>query len=93
MRCAAGIARSTRVSVFKTDVERYLFARHPVLHESGLRVDGVGKAVADSSVVGKLVLERDTGVLAHINTENTARDMLHITEAYGFEKLQYWGFS
>ncbi|KAK0205894.1 hypothetical protein DFS33DRAFT_1272484 [Desarmillaria ectypa] len=31
--------------------------------------------------------ERDTGILAHINTDQTVRDMLEITEAYGRQKL------
>jgi pimeloyl-ACP methyl ester carboxylesterase len=32
-------------------------------------------------------------VLAHINTDHTARDMLSVVRAHGREKLLYWGFS
>ena len=40
-----------------------------------------------------LAAESDDGYLRHINTDNTARDMLSIVEASGREKIQYWGFS
>ncbi|KAF9029165.1 hypothetical protein BDZ89DRAFT_1038704 [Hymenopellis radicata] len=86
------IARSTRVSVFQTEVERALWG-YDLVSELGYSPDGVGKAWAAASVTGELALERDNGLLAHINTDQTARDMLRITEAYGYEKLQYWGFS
>ncbi|KAF8900304.1 TAP-like protein-domain-containing protein, partial [Mucidula mucida] len=86
------IARSTRVSVFRTEVERALWG-YDLNSELGYSPDGVGKAWATASVTGELALERDNGLLAHINTDQTARDMLRITEAYGYEKLQYWGFS
>lgn len=46
-----------------------------------------------SHVVGALAEERDLEGVSHLNTENVARDMLLMTEAYGYEKLQYWGFS
>ncbi|KAJ2923798.1 hypothetical protein H1R20_g13300, partial [Candolleomyces eurysporus] len=37
--------------------------------------------------------QHDDGFLEHINTANTATDMLTIARAHGREKLQYWGFS
>jgi hypothetical protein len=33
------------------------------------------------------------GYLKHIHTENTARDMLFITQKLGWEKLKYIGYS
>ncbi|KAK0210444.1 TAP-like protein-domain-containing protein [Desarmillaria ectypa] len=46
-----------------------------------------------AAITGRLAGEHDTGILAHINTDHTARDMLKITQAYGYEKIQHWGFS
>ncbi|CAA7262007.1 unnamed protein product [Cyclocybe aegerita] len=37
--------------------------------------------------------EQDDGYLRHMNTDQTAQDMLRIVEAYRQQKLQYWGFS
>lgn len=55
--------------------------------------DGVARAWARSKVANQVVGERQSDVLRHLNTDQTARDMLYITEAHGKEKLQYWGFS
>jgi pimeloyl-ACP methyl ester carboxylesterase len=44
-------------------------------------------------VLGELAAETDYGYLRHINTDQTARDMLRIVEAHGRSKIQYWGFS
>lgn len=46
-----------------------------------------------SHIYGKLAAETNDGGLQHINTDQTARDMLRIVEAHGRSKLQYWGFS
>ena len=48
---------------------------------------------ANNKLTGELAFERNGHFLAHINTENSARDMLKIVEAHGQEKLNYWGFS
>ena len=55
--------------------------------------DGVANAWAAATVTGKLAAARNEGLLQYINTEQTARDMLKITELYGYEKLRYWGVS
>jgi len=87
-----GIARSKPfVSFFKNDVER-------VLWDLGLKVvnnsgEGIGRTWARSQVLGQLASETDYGYLRHINTDQTARDMLRIVEAHGRSKIQYWGFS
>jgi hypothetical protein len=46
-----------------------------------------------NQIVGRLAEERSLQAVSHLRTENVARDMLRITEAHGFEKLQYWGLS
>ena len=48
---------------------------------------------AQSKLAGTAAYERNGNVLRYMNTENVARDMLAITEAYGREKLQYYGVS
>ncbi|KAF8905789.1 TAP-like protein-domain-containing protein [Gymnopilus junonius] len=89
-----GIARSIpRASFFKTDVERALFGQMDAGILNGSGSDGVAHAWARSFVLGRLAGETDNGYLVHINTENTARDMLSIAYAHGREKIQYWGFS
>lgn len=48
---------------------------------------------AKSQVLGHLAKDRDNGMLAHITTDNVARDMLRIVEAYNETKIQYYGVS
>ncbi|TDZ20950.1 putative hydrolase [Colletotrichum orbiculare MAFF 240422] len=36
---------------------------------------------------------KNSGVLEHISTVSSARDMLEIVHQMGYEKLKYWGFS
>ncbi|KAJ7440144.1 TAP-like protein-domain-containing protein, partial [Mycena latifolia] len=88
-----GVAHSTpRVSLFETDAERALW--HEMLpQELNASADAVARAWARAQVNGRLATERAGEYLAHINTDNTARDMLRIVEAHGMEKLQYWGIS
>ena len=85
-----GIGQSTpRVALFRTAAERALW------YTSDLHIaeDDVANIWAHSSVLGKLAEDHDDGYLRHINTDQTARDMLRIVEAHGRTKIQYWGFS
>ncbi|KAF5374279.1 hypothetical protein D9758_004550 [Tetrapyrgos nigripes] len=88
-----GVGRSEpRVSFYETAVERELWqlqATHELEHSNHDLADTWGRAL----VTSRLASERDNDVLGHINTDQTARDMLKITEAHGYEKLKYWGFS
>ncbi|KAJ7449248.1 TAP-like protein-domain-containing protein [Mycena latifolia] len=90
-----GMAHSTpRVSLFKTEVERAIWHQTiPLPQELNASADAVARAWARAQVNGRLAAERAGDYLAHINTDNTARDMLRIVEALGVEKLQYWGMS
>ncbi|KAF9266687.1 hypothetical protein L218DRAFT_996260 [Marasmius fiardii PR-910] len=89
-----GVSRSTpRVSFYETRVERLLWSMPGVGELSKNSPITVAMSWARNKVTGRLAAERDHNVLAHINTDHTARDMLRITEAHGREKLQYWGFS
>lgn len=89
-----GVSRSTpRVSFFESLVERELWDLSVLSVSLNATADGVAREWARAQVTGRLAGERDRGVLSHINTDHTARDMLRIVEAHGQEKLQYWGFS
>ncbi|KAF9457254.1 TAP-like protein-domain-containing protein [Collybia nuda] len=88
-----GVGNSVpRVSFFETAAERVLWAPGS-LHVLGTSSDDVAREWARSKITNELARERQLEVLKHINTDQTARDMLRITEAHGKEKLQYWGFS
>ncbi|KAJ6558054.1 TAP-like protein-domain-containing protein [Mycena capillaripes] len=86
-----GIAHSTpRVSFFETDVERYLWG-NPGLTDVNASSDALGRFWARAQIYNS-VAAKQASFLQHINTDNTARDMLRIVRAHGMEKLQYWGF-
>ncbi|KAK7032378.1 hypothetical protein VNI00_013126 [Paramarasmius palmivorus] len=88
-----GVARSTpRVSWYDSRVERALWSR-PRAKELNHSSDSVGSYWASSKITGQLAEERAGDILPHMQTDHTARDMLSITEAYGRDKIQYWGFS
>lgn len=93
-----GISYSTpHISFFNTDVERELTIPsnpnivYPSINASS---DALARELAHWQLLGKLAVARDEGgYLQHMTTDNIARDMLRITEAFGFGKLQYWGVS
>jgi hypothetical protein len=63
----------------------------PALNQTA---DAVAQQWARAQILGQLAVDRNDGnYIQHITTDNTARDMLRITEAFGFEKVQYWGVS
>jgi hypothetical protein len=95
---ATGISYSTpTISFFTSDAERRFLIPsattipYPSLNASS---NALGTVWAQNQLLGKLALARDTDdILQHMSTDNIARDMLCITEAFGSEKLQYWGIS
>ena len=85
-----GIGQSApRVAPFRTAAERALWYTSD-LHNAE---DDVPNTWARALVLGQMTKDRDDGYLGHINTDQTARDMLRIVEAHGRTKIQYWGFS
>ncbi|KAK1234091.1 hypothetical protein PQX77_002710 [Marasmius sp. AFHP31] len=89
-----GVQRSTpRVEFYESRVERLLMHR-PAQELNHSSLD-IGNFWASNKLIGTVAGQRDKkkNVLAHINTDHSARDMLTITEAHGREKLQYWGLS
>ncbi|KAK1218207.1 hypothetical protein PQX77_019108, partial [Marasmius sp. AFHP31] len=87
-----GVQRSTpRIEFYESRAERALsFRPYVELNQSRETVESWW---ASSQIMGTLAYERGKDYLGHMNTPNSARDMLSIVEAYGQEKLQYWGFS
>ncbi|KAF4600398.1 hypothetical protein EYR38_005023 [Pleurotus pulmonarius] len=89
-----GIGFSTpRGSVFPTEAQRQLWSSIPydVINATS---DGLTRVRARAQILGKVVAQNDPDhVFVHLNTENTARDMLRMVEAHGEEKIRYWGFS
>ncbi|KAK7040318.1 hypothetical protein VNI00_009786 [Paramarasmius palmivorus] len=88
-----GVRHSTpRVELFKSREERALWFR-PAIKELNHSSDNVASFWARNKINGQLAEERLINLLPYITTSHVAQDMLHIVEAYGREKLQYWGFS
>ncbi|KAF8181954.1 Alpha/Beta hydrolase protein [Mycena galopus ATCC 62051] len=95
-----GVSYSTpTVYFFETDVERALWMPpsaniiYPALDQSA---DAVAQQWARAQIIGQLAVNRnEKNYIQYMTTDNTARDMLRITEAFGpaFDKLQYWGVS
>ncbi|KAF9265041.1 hypothetical protein L218DRAFT_957710 [Marasmius fiardii PR-910] len=89
-----GVHRSTPViSFYESTEERLMWDIAPLIEFNRSDVMTVSYFSAKAQLTGQLALQRDKNVLAHMNTDNTARDMLKITEVYGRDKVQYWGFS
>ncbi|KAJ7259682.1 TAP-like protein-domain-containing protein, partial [Mycena rebaudengoi] len=92
-----GLSYSTPiVSFFNSAAERNWSpaTRNSVFPALNASDEAVPTQWARLQLLGRLAEERDTEhFLQHMTTDNVARDMLSITEAFGFEKLQYWGIS
>ncbi|KAJ7456893.1 hypothetical protein FB451DRAFT_597797 [Mycena latifolia] len=92
-----GVSYSTpSISFFKTAAERALWSppsMNTVYSSLNESADAIAQQWARAQLLGELAESRNKGYLQHMATDNIARDMLRITEAFGFEKLQYWGIS
>ncbi|KAI6783873.1 uncharacterized protein J7T54_001749 [Emericellopsis cladophorae] len=64
----------------------------PVADERpGLIYDAYSRAIAYSGACKSAMNE--TGILNHLSTASSARDLLDLVEKTGHKKLRYWGFS
>ncbi|KAJ7152452.1 Alpha/Beta hydrolase protein [Mycena filopes] len=93
-----GVSYSTpTISFFKTEAQRRFLVPSPnnVLYASfNASSSSLADSYANMHLLGKLAVDNDPNqYLQHMSTDNIARDMLTITEAFGFQKLQYWGIS
>ncbi|KAL0061641.1 hypothetical protein AAF712_011559 [Marasmius tenuissimus] len=82
-----GVQRSTPQITFYRDTTELITWPGPIqeLNHSSFTVESYW---AQAKLRGILAYERNGDVLRYMNTENVARDMLAITQAYGKEKLQ-----
>ena len=90
---ATGIGSTTPSSAFfESPVEALdLLATYPVsLNESA---SSLGRAYALGEIMGELAEQRNSVALESVSTPAVAMDMLAISRAFGFEKLNYWGVS
>ncbi|KAJ7259812.1 Alpha/Beta hydrolase protein [Mycena rebaudengoi] len=89
-----GVSYSTPVaSFFESDAERAVWNAGVLPTSLNASSDSIPHTWARAQVLGTLAQQRDSGILKHMTTDNVARDMLRITEKFGFEKLQYYGIS
>ena len=85
-----GVGQSTPRAAFVKSVAERAIVFGPGFHSAE---DDVVNKWTFASLLGQLAEDSDDGYLRHINTDQTARDMLRIVEAHGRTKIQYWGFS
>lgn len=90
-----GVGHTTpRVSFFETDAEQALWMQDLSARGSlNASEDALPRAWARAQITGQMAAKRDRGALKHVTTDVVARDMLRINQAYGRDKIQYWGFS
>ena len=91
-----GVSFSTpTVSFFNSDADRSVWD----FSASGLDVNSSSPSLqiprlwARSQALGYLAEARDNGIFAHVTTDNVARDMWSMVQAYNQTKLQYYGLS
>ncbi|KAJ7072971.1 TAP-like protein-domain-containing protein [Mycena amicta] len=84
-------------TLFDSDVQRAFWIPEDAnirYHSLNASRDALPNYWAQYQLVGQKAKLHDTeNVLQYLTTDNIAADMLSITEAFGFEKLQYWGVS
>ncbi|KAF8188141.1 Alpha/Beta hydrolase protein [Mycena galopus ATCC 62051] len=90
-----GVSYSTPIaSVFETDVERALWNSGSLPTSLNASSNAIPNAWGRAHLFGTLAAQRDASqILKYLTTDNVARDMLYITQKFGFDKLQYYGVS
>ncbi|KAJ7915406.1 Alpha/Beta hydrolase protein [Mycena leptocephala] len=90
-----GVRYSTPIaSFFETDAERALWNAAAPFTSLNASSDAIPQAWGRAHLLGAIAAQRDASqILKYLTTDNVARDMLQITQKFGFEKLQYYGIS
>ena len=91
-----GISFSTpSVTFFHSDADRsaWDFSTNALEVNSTSPSLQIPRLWARSQALGYLAEARDNGIFAHVTTDNVARDMWSMAQAYNQTKLQYYGFS
>ncbi|KAJ7265165.1 hypothetical protein C8J57DRAFT_1718426 [Mycena rebaudengoi] len=94
--CAdSGVRYSTPIAAFfETDAERALWNAAAPFASLNASSDAIPQAWGRAHLLGAIAAQRDASqILKYLTTDNVARDMLQITQKFGFEKLQYYGIS
>jgi pimeloyl-ACP methyl ester carboxylesterase len=82
------------IRIFNTSEEASSWNLHEKNDPLYLETSGaLARGFARWSIFGDLALERTQVAAQHASSAMVSHDMLHITHAFGFEKLKYWGFS
>lgn len=91
----SGISRTTpQVIVFPDRAEEAAWRLREVTDPlPNTTDDAVSRIYGRAQVHGDIAKESTSHASPYVSTALVARDMLSITRAHGFEKLQYWGFS
>ncbi|KAF7367704.1 AB hydrolase-1 domain-containing protein [Mycena sanguinolenta] len=90
-----GVRYSTPIaSFFETDAERALWNAGSLPTSLNASSNAIPNAWGRAHLLGALAAQRDASqILKYLTTDNVARDMLRITQKFGFDKLQYYGVS
>ncbi|KAF7358827.1 AB hydrolase-1 domain-containing protein [Mycena sanguinolenta] len=90
-----GVRYSTPIAVFfETDAERALWNAAAPFASLNASSDAIPEAWGRAHLLGAIAAQRDASqILKYLTTDNVARDMLQITQKFGFEKLKYYGIS
>jgi pimeloyl-ACP methyl ester carboxylesterase len=88
-----GVGKTTPAfNLFPTRMERMAWDYQVKLALNASDHQRFSQALVNSELIGDLGAKK-TSVGRYMSTAIVARDMLSITNAYGREKIMYWGFS
>lgn len=93
LTCITGVGNTTPpLSIFKSPIEAFeFFSTYPQdLNES---VSSFGRMYAQAQILGSLAKDRAQNLAESVSTPAVASDMLSIARAFGYEEVNYWGFS
>ena len=93
IRIFLGISRTEpQVTWFESDIEAAIW-QAGAGNTAYTTLDDFAHLWPRSDIIGRIAEERNFDAIAHVRTENVATDMLKISEALGYGRLQYWGIS
>ena len=93
---STGVGETTPpFSIFPSEAERLIWNSRRPLALNISAPNELARLIAFTSLQGDLAVKREDSrwVGKYVSTPIVARDMLQITNAFGREKVSYWGFS
>lgn len=92
-RHCAGVGETTPIlSAFNNPAEELEFYA-PYPQNANESISSLGRTLAQAQILGKLAADRIEQISESVSTAAVATDMLTITRAFGFDKVNYWGIS